>query len=38
MEDLGPLGLDLRLGGELYILGHADRDVNHGSSVDLPGR
>ncbi|MFP2958661.1 hypothetical protein ACLEPN_12625 [Myxococcus sp. 1LA] len=37
-EDLGPLGLDPRLGGDLYILGHADWDVNYGSSVDLPGR
>ncbi|WIG94871.1 hypothetical protein [Myxococcus sp. SDU36] len=37
VEDLGPLGLDPRLGGELYILGHADWDVDYGSAVDLPG-
>ncbi|WP_426756903.1 hypothetical protein [Myxococcus sp. Y35] len=36
VENLGPLGLDPRLGGELYIFGHADWDVNYGSSVDLP--
>ncbi len=36
VEHLGPLGLDPRLGGDLYILGHADWNVNYGSSLKLP--
>ncbi|NOK16285.1 hypothetical protein [Corallococcus carmarthensis] len=36
-QDLGPLGLDPRLGGELYTFGHADWDVTYGEEVQRSG-
>ncbi|MBN8471801.1 hypothetical protein JYJ95_35290 [Corallococcus exiguus] len=36
-QDLGPLGLDPRLGGDLYLFGHADWDVTYGEELRLGG-
>ncbi|MBZ4417235.1 hypothetical protein [Myxococcus sp. RHSTA-1-4] len=36
-EDLGPLGLDPRLGGDLYTFGHPDWEVTYGSEILPPG-
>ncbi|MFP2932241.1 hypothetical protein ACLESO_45210, partial [Pyxidicoccus sp. 3LG] len=36
-EDLGPLGLDPFMGGDLYTFGHPDWQVTYGTEPILPG-